>query len=206
MKHQNRLAARIFVLAFVVSCWGCGTKGPGRPGFDPEASAQQALATYDANSDQSIDEEEVKKSPGLTAAFKSIDTDSDGKLTAEEISTRVNYYKSAPSIVISGSTRVTYKGRPLPDARVVFEPEPFLGSDFVSCEGTTDFNGIASVQGADPNYPGLYLGFYTVRITKAKQNGDEMLPAKYNTESILGYEATDDQNIGLADIINFKMK
>lgn len=206
MKYQYYLAARIVALAVTVSCWGCGKDGPGRPGFDPAASAKQALATYDTNSDAAIDEEEVKKSPGLTAAFKSIDADEDGKLTAQEIADRISYYKSAPTIVISGSTRVTYKGRPLPDAHVVFEPEPFLGSDFITCEGYTDQNGIASVDGADPNYPGLFLGFYTVRITKEKSNGQEMLPAKYNTESTLGYEATDDQNIGLADIINFSLK
>ena len=47
--------------------------------------------------------------------------------------------------------------------------------------------------------------FYTVRITRDNK-GKEFFPAKYNEESTLGYEATDDQNTNLADIIGFDLK
>ena len=96
------------------------------------------MKTYDANSDGGIDEDEVAASPGLKEAFANIDADGDGTLTGEEIETRVRYYKTAPTTIISGATRVTYKRRPIPGARVVFEPEPFLGADFKVCEGTTE--------------------------------------------------------------------
>lgn len=200
-----RLLLWIPAVILLASFSGCGGGGPSRPAFDPASSAKEALATYDANSDGGIDEEEVKKSPGLQAAFKSIDTDEDGKLTEAEIETRVNYYKTAPTTVIQGATRIKYNRRLVPGARVLFEPEPFLGSDFKACEGTTNREGIASVTGADAEFPGLYLGFYTVRLTK-DVDGKEFFPAKYNEESTIGYEATDDQNIGLADIISFDLK
>jgi len=40
-------------------------------------------------------------------------------------------------------------------------------------------------------YPGLYLGFYRVRVSKNK-GGKELIPAKYNTETELGAEIADD--------------
>ena len=199
------LVSIVTMLVIAVSVVGCGNRGPTRPGFDPVWSAQEALKIYDANQDGAIDETEVDASPGLKEAFGNIDGDGDGTLTSEEIETRVNYYKSAPTTIISGATRVVYKRRPIPGARVVFEPEPFLGADFKVCEGVTDENGIASVKGVDDEFPGIYLGFYTVRITKDNK-GKELFPAKYNEESTLGYEATDDQNMGLADIISFELK
>ena len=55
----------------------------------------------------------------------------------------------------------------------------------------TDERGIASVSGHDAQFPGIYLGFYRVRISK-QVDGKETVPARYNTESELGYEATDD--------------
>ena len=191
-----------------LGCTGCflfGPQGPSKPAFDPAGSADQAISTYDTNSDGVIDEQEVKTSPGLTAAFKNIDKDGDGRLTAEEIAARINYYKSAPTTIVQGSTRVKYKGRLLPDATVTFEPESFLGEAFLTCTGVTDENGIASIKGHDSTYPGIYLGFYRVRITKDNK-GKEMLPAKYNVDTELGYEATDDMNVGLAEIINFNLK
>lgn len=202
---MNRTIIVCTQLVCLAAFVGCGSRGPARPGFDPDWSAQEALKIYDANSDGSIDESEVESSPGLREAFANIDTDSDGKLTADEIKARVSYYKTAPTTIISGATRVKFKKRLVIGARVVFEPEPFLGADFKVCQGVTQENGVASVKGVDDEFPGIYLGFYTVRITK-DNDGKELFPAKYNEESTLGYEATDDLNIGLADIISFDLK
>jgi len=163
------------------------------------------MSTLDANSDGFIDAKEVEKAPGLKAAFLSTDVDKDGKLTADEIEKRITYYKSAPTTIVQGSTRVTYRNRPLVDATVTFEPEPFLGSTFGSCSGMTDEHGIASIKGHDADFPGIYLGFYRVRVS-LEVNGLEKIPAKYNSKTEIGYEATDDQNVGLASIIEFHLK
>jgi hypothetical protein len=96
--------------------------------------------------------------------------------------------------VINGTCKVTYKNRPLEGATVTFDPETFLGPSFQPCSGETDERGEAFVtRQADPDaIAGIYLGFYRVRITKDKKNGEELLPAKYNTETTLGFEANND--------------
>jgi len=185
---------------------GCGGGGPGRPPFDPEASGREAMAAYDSNTDGAIDETEAEASPGLVAAFASIDTDGDKQLTEQEIASRVNYYKSAPTIISQGEVKVFYKNKPVEGATVTMEPEPFLGEAFKICEGVTNYNGVASIKGHDAAFPGIYLGFYRVRISRVNDKGKELLPTKFNEESTLGYESTDDQNMDLAQTIEFRLK
>ena len=196
---------RTLIICCLIACAGCGVASPDRPAFDPRGSAKEALSTLDANSDGFIDEKEVEKAPGLKAAFAPTDADQDGKLTADEIEKRITYYKSAPTTIVQGSTLVTLRRRPLVDATVTFEPEPFLGSAFGSCSGMTDEKGIASIKGHDAEFPGIYLGFYRVRVSR-EVNGKETIPAKYNSETEIGYEATDDLTTGFASIIQFHLK
>ena len=77
-------------------------------------------------------------------------------------------------------------------ATVTFDPEEFLGASFQPCSGVTDDRGEVFISRPGSQIPGIYLGFYRVRITKEKANGDEMIPAKYNTETTLGFEANND--------------
>ena len=59
----------------------------------------------------------------------------------------------------------------------------------------------------DTAIEGIFLGFYRVRITKEKKNGSEMLAAKYNTETTLGFEANNDvPDQANYDIIEYKLK
>ncbi|MFO0911676.1 MAG: hypothetical protein U0795_01860 [Pirellulales bacterium] len=191
------------VFGLVVAAGCSRDTGPARPSFNPQSSAAKAIELYDTDKDGAISKAEVKSSPGLREAFARTDKDNDGKLTAAEIAERIQYYKTAPTTIVQGSTRVTYKGQPLIGATVTFEPESFLGDQFTACSGETDETGVASITGHDAGFPGLYLGFYRVRITKSA-NGKEAVPAKYNTETTLGYEATDDIP-QVADIISFKL-
>jgi hypothetical protein len=92
---------------------------------------------------------------------------------------------------MSGVTLITLDGRPLPEATVTLEPEEFLGPGFTACQGVTDQSGRASIKGPDPKYPGIYLGLYRVKVTKSV-GGRETIPARYNTQTELGLEATDD--------------
>jgi hypothetical protein len=86
---------------------------------------------------------------------------------------------------------VTYNGSPLADAKVVMEAEPYLGSDIQSAEGVTTGYGQATVGMPADKVPAdlknmklIQYGTFKVRITHPKIN----LPAKYNTETTLGYE------------------
>lgn len=172
---------------------GCTGRAPERPKLSPEESGAKAVEEYDADGNGSISQEEAEAAPGLLAAFPKIDSDGDGEATAEEIANRIVYYQTSTSWVINGTCKVTYRRRPLEGATVVFEPESFLGPSFYPCTGETDERGEAFItRDAPDSVPGIYLGFYRVRITKEKKNGKELLPAKYNEETTLGFEANND--------------
>jgi hypothetical protein len=184
---------RLILFTLSVASFGCSRypTAPTRPSLIPGAASQQALESYDTNEDGQIDVEEAKASPGLTQAFIRIDSNGDQALSADEIADRIRYYKSAATTIISGGVEVTFAGRPLPGARVTFEPEPFLGAAFTDCSGVTDAGGITSLEGPDADFPGIYLGMYRVRISK-ETKGKEIVPEKYNKQTTLGYEAADD--------------
>jgi hypothetical protein len=92
---------------------------------------------------------------------------------------------------------VTLDGEPLAGATVTFEPESFLGSDIKSAVAvTTPFGDVAPTippeERPDPKLPGgAQFGLYKVRISKIV-NGKETIPAKYNTDTILGQEVSYD--------------
>jgi len=188
------VAAWALVGIWILSQSGCSSRAPLKPELSPTESAAKALEEYDEDSSGSISEEEAEKAPGLLAAFGKIDSDGDGEVTADEIEKRIIYYQTSTSWVINGTCKVRYKGRPLEGADVVFEPESFLGESFQPCSGVTDERGeVFITRQADPEaVRGIYLGFYRVRISKAKANGKEMIPAKYNEETTLGFEANND--------------
>lgn len=192
----------------VLAIPGCSQlpSGPSRPSFSPSASGSQALEDYDENGDGKIDLDEAKKSPGMLEAFSRIDSDGDSALTAGEIADRVSYYKSAATTIVDGGVQVTAGGRPLGGVEVTFEPEPFLGDAFAPCSGETNASGIAYLAGADAEFPGLYLGMYTVKISKLT-GGKERIPAKYNSQTTLGYEAADDiPNVSKGIEFNIRLK
>lgn len=173
--------------------FGCsrGPSAPSKPAFDPYGSGSQAIESLDANGDGKIDLAEAEQSPGLQIAFSRIDKDGDSAVTADEIADRIRYYKSAATTIVDGGVTVTARGRPVVGAKVTFEPESFLGEAFTSSSGETDGAGRTYMQGADAKFPGLYLGMYRVRISMVS-GGNETIPARYNTETTLGYEAADD--------------
>jgi hypothetical protein len=101
---------------------------------------------------------------------------------------------------------VTLDGRPLEGASVTLEPESFLGEEVKVAVCTTDMFGTASPnvpddQRLDPRTSGAYMGFYKVKISKLA-NGKEMVPRKYNEESILGQEVARD----VPDIANNRLR
>jgi len=182
-----------------MACCACGCSrhppAPQKPKISPREAGEAAIAEYDADGNSRLDGKEIGKSPALKHAMKEvrdkIDRDGDGMLTAEEITARIAYWLDCGTTVISGVTRVTLNGKPLPGATVTFEPEEFLGPGFTACEGVTDKFGEAFIKGPDPNYPGLYLGFYRVRVSKVV-NGRETIPSRYNTNTEVGFEASVD--------------
>jgi hypothetical protein len=196
------------VLTSALTMGGCScsrfARPPERPARTPQQSAKQAMAEYDTNGDGTLDQSELEQCPGVAAGISRVDTDKDGKVSAAEIAARIAYWDTAPTAIISGATEVTLDGHPLAGATVTFEPEDFLGDAFITCSGETDEHGSANISGHDAEFPGIYLGFYRVRISKVV-GGKETIPAKYNTETELGFEASDDLP-DISNVIQFHLK
>jgi hypothetical protein len=157
------------------------------------------MQEYDANSDGTIDQEEMKKSPPLLEAVEPfeweshspMDANGDRMLTEEEIRERIAEWLRSGVVVLTQSTIVTLDEEPLEGATVTYEPEAFLGAAIQSTSAVTDELGTCFPEGQDEEYPGLYTGLYRVRISK-KVDGEETIPACYNTETILGKELAED--------------
>lgn len=179
--------------ALSLALTGCG-RGPARidaPEIDPESSADKAIELYDSNNDNSLNEAELAGCPGIRSMVSLYDTDGNKSVDRTEIAQRLGeLFKNRVGLTQLRS-RVTYRGRPLPNATIVFEPESYLGDDVQTAQGTTNSNGSAQMGIAEDHLPEnvrkmklVQYGTYKVRITHPKIQ----LPAKYNSETTLGYE------------------
>lgn len=182
-------------------CWlclaavvGCSNSPPAidPPDIEPASIAAAAISQYDANGDQIIDESELANAPSLSFSADRIDVNADGQMTSEEIEQFVEtHWVESGSGLIRLKCRVMMNGQPVDGATVVFEPEQFMGGAIVPASGVTQ-GGTARIDVADEDRPdsnahGAQNGLYLVRISY-KQGGQELIPAKYNTETTLGCE------------------
>jgi hypothetical protein len=179
-----------FVLAGWVLLAGCGG-APRRvaPPSYSSAAGTAAVARYDTDGDGAIGGVELEPAAALRAALAQIDTDGDGRLTAAEINARVQSWRDARVGLMAVRCAVTLDGVPLVGAQVVLEPEDYLGTDLRPASGVTGADGVAALSLAaehlaDPRYPGVACGWYTLRVTSPAQP----LPARYHTQSTLGCE------------------
>lgn len=192
----------------VLSALAAGCSGrpapPPLPTYDAAAAGKAALAEFDADGNGKLDAKELARCPALAMALDRADRDGDKALTADEIAARIERWFASGTIMMDGTTLVTLDGKPLAGATVTFEPEKFLGGGFDTCRGVTNELGRASPTGSNAQFPGVYVGAYRVRISK-QVGGKEILPARYNTESTLGYEVADDIP-EVQSLIEFRLK
>jgi hypothetical protein len=186
------------VLACGLSAAGCSS-GPSRvrpPSINASGAASEAMELYDKDGDGFIAGSELDAVPGVKAAMETIDADKDGKATEEEIAARIEAWQASKIGVMAVKANFTLDGRPLSGAQITFEPESFLGQDIKAATGEAS-GGVAMVsipkeqRPAKDTPPGLQLGLYRVRVSK-KANGQETIPAKYNTETTLGQQVAPD--------------
>ena len=192
------LAAAALLLLAVAGCGG----GPSRvdaAALDPDAAAEAAMEQLDTDGDGVIGGGELAAAAGLGMVAEQgvLDVDKDGRVSPEEIAARVEAWQAQEAGLIAVRCHVRLNGQPVPGATVTFEPMPFLGNELKVAEGVTNPFGRASVsipkasRPTSETPPGVQLGLYHVRISKLEQ-GQELLPARYNTESILGQEVSYD--------------
>lgn len=196
MRYFVRSAIAAVLLSTLVSCSQLPSRIP-MPDLDPAAAAQRAVDQYDQNGDGLLSENEYSASPALAAARGQIDLDGDGALSKDEIAARLQFWLERKSALHVLPVQVNWRGQGLSDATVRFVPEAFLGDAFRPAEAVTDRYGVANMVHApedrpDPEFPqGVRIGLYRVEIRK-QEDGRQIIPAKYNEETILGQEVAAD--------------
>jgi EF hand len=178
------------LLCGMVLVAGCSDRVP-VPNVKPEQAAQQALAEFDADHDGRLDTAELERCPALRFSAALIDKDKDGKLSAGEIAERIATYKEKKIGLILVTCRVTLDGMPVAEARIRFIPEKFMGPKLSPAEGVTDTTGLAVIKTEGQDLPGTQCGFYRVEISRT-DSGLEVIPNRYNRETILGVEVSPD--------------
>ena len=141
----------------ILAGWGCWNRGPSRlhpPGISASGAGSGAMEQYDTNSDGKVCAEELDKAPALKAALKNLDKDGDGCVSADEVTARVEAWQDSRIGRMSFSCSVTRNGKPLAGATVNFVPEKYLGDELKGCTGTTDKNGVAVLTIPDADPPG----------------------------------------------------
>jgi len=161
--------------------------------FDVPAATSQAMQQLDRNGDGKLTKQEFRRSPGLSTSLPTIDQNGDGIVQREEIQSRLQSYVDRKVAVASVAIIVTLDNQPLDDATVELIPEKFMGDASYRAVGTTDRRGIVrpevSVDRSSPvAQTGFYSGFYKVRVSKRGDNGEELLPPRYNSRTTLGIE------------------
>jgi len=204
---------KTYLLATLAAALGCSS-GPSRvqpPSIDADDAASQAMELYDKDSDGAINAAELEAAPGLKAAMATLDENKDGSVQEEEIVARIESWQASDVGIVALNCTVTMDGKTIPGAKIVFEPESFLGGDVKPAEGETSPLGITTISILKANRPaadtppGVQLGFYRVRITK-DTGGTESIPPKYNTETTLGQEVAPDDPAIMAQRMRFDLK
>jgi hypothetical protein len=184
--HQISLALAVLI----AGCSG-GPKRVKPPKIDIDAAATQAFELYDTDHDGKLSEKELAECPGVQITIAGYDTNSDKHIDADEFNARLKSLLGSGSGATQLAANVSFQGKPLAGATVIFEPEPYLGSDIQIAQGITSNAGMAEVgipadkaPAALKNFKLIQYGTYKVRIT----HPSIAIPAKYNTETTLGYE------------------
>lgn len=153
---------------------------------------------HDADNNGKLSGEELDKCPGLKAALPRLNG---GEVTADMIAARIRAWQETKAGRLPAACVVYHNGSPLEGAEVKFVPEKFLGDNMPSGSAMTDAGGtaqvsMAGVEGTAHDPFGLPPGFYRIEITKPGLD----IPAKYNTETVLGAEIALDSGIMQNDI------
>jgi hypothetical protein len=182
-------------LIVVASSFWCGCSGgPAAvhvPSVDPPEASRQAFELYDLNKDGQLSKPELSACPGILGHLSSYDADQNGSVSPQEVETQVDALTSGLVGVTSLRIQVRLNGRPLSGAEVKLVPEKYLGEEITVAWGKTNPQGIASMDirnedssASEQGLRGVHYGTYKIEVTHPTSS----IPAKYNTETTLGYE------------------
>jgi hypothetical protein len=191
---MSNVLLRLFAVTMLACCVSCSkTRKISPPSINPDIAADEALSLYDDNSDGMLNEQELVDCPAMLAMLSAYDADGSGSVDRQEIVAHIEEMWGHRVGLTQLQCAVRYNGRPLRDAIVEFDPEPYLGEGLVPAQGITDKSGYATIKIPDDQLPselrglpGLRYGTYKVRITHPKLK----LPARFNDNTTLGFETT----------------
>lgn len=187
--------------ASILSGIGGCSRGPERmeaQSFDISAVVADAMTKIDTNNDSILDQDEMTTAPSLLKALVDIDKDGDGKISKEELSARIQFWRASRVAIMPANCQVTGpNGKPLVGATVTFQPEPFLSDVIYEATGVTGASGVASMSvkqeySVSPRVRGVYCGLYRVQVSLMR-DGKETIDNSYNTQTTLGTEVYPNQ-------------
>ncbi len=197
------LRRRFWAFLLGSSCLACGLVGCGGgsdlspPDISPEAVAAKAIKQCDKNGDGVLDAAELEDCPSLKSALKLIDTNRDGKVSADELAARLTKLVESRIGRVNVGCTVSLDGTPLEGATVRLIPETFMGDSCKAASATTEGNGSGRFKLEGEAREGVQWGYYRVEVSKKDGAGQEQLPERYNTKSTLGYEVAPDMRLGV---------
>jgi hypothetical protein len=199
----KRTATAYALCVALVSHFGCSSSPPAleMPALEPGAAGDAAIEEYDANGDGQIGAGELDKSPGLKAALRTLDKDGDRQVSAAEIAGRLTRYESLGIALVSANCEVSLNGQPLSGADVTLVPEKFMGAAVKPAKGTTDEQGNCLLQVEGEEFSGTHCGIFRVEISKKDASGKELVPSKYNANTILGVDTGPGGTMGEGSLI-----
>jgi hypothetical protein len=160
------------------------------PKINARAAAEAAIGDFNTDGDGLLGEEEMARAPAIRVAGRRLDANQDGKVSAEEICARVEFWQELDLALLPVDCNVRFGGRPLAGATITLQPCSFLGDGVKPATGTVDRNGHSRLSISDgrlaaKDLSGVACGLSEVRISM-RNGGREMIPAKYNEATTLG--------------------
>jgi hypothetical protein len=185
--NSETLMKRLFAagLLFLV---GCAPATLDQAPYSPDAIASAAMARYDANKDGKIDTVELKLCPSIAAGLADIDTNKDKAVGQDELQARLAAYIESKMALRDVELRILRGSKGAANVTVTFVPEEFMGGTVKAATGVTNDFGTASYKTEGQTFPGVAPGFYKVQLSQKDSSGKELLPARFNSETIHGIE------------------
>jgi hypothetical protein len=163
--------------AWTILSAGCYFGGPEAvpvPQFNASTAASDAMNEYDANKDGALDQEELKKVPGLLQYPEKFDANGDKKVDAAELTKRLGEIYGQQVGLMNFTLVILRNGQPLEGAKVRMTPEKFMGPSIKPAEGTSGQLGYTMMSVADADiHPAelrgkvkaVHNGVYKVEVT-----------------------------------------
>ncbi|MCO6044322.1 hypothetical protein NG895_10430 [Aeoliella sp. ICT_H6.2] len=161
----------ILACAAVCGCGGSEEQDFLNRSVSPSSLVSQAMQQSDTNGDGQLDAAELESCISLRDSLSAYDTDGDGAISQAELLARIEQLFKDGVILTNVSCTVTKGRSPVSNARVVFEPAPFMESVLEPASGVTDSSGVALIAVADDRLPDelkgkpvMHIGLYEVTI------------------------------------------